>query len=60
MYEVIPINEKLRNMIHSGASEYDMERYARTFTSSINEDARRRVLLGETSLEEILRVTRES
>ena len=60
IYEVIPIDEQLRNMIHDGASEAEMEQYARTYSNGINDDARRRVLHGETSLEEILRVTREA
>ncbi|MEZ5500012.1 MAG: type II secretion system ATPase GspE [Steroidobacteraceae bacterium] len=59
IYELIPIDDQLRAMIHDGASELDIERYARTFTRSIRDDGRDKVLKGETTLEEILRVTRE-
>ncbi|MEM7206320.1 MAG: type II secretion system ATPase GspE [Pseudomonadota bacterium] len=60
IYEVIPIDDQMRNMIHDGASEAELEAHARTYTRGINDDARRRVLLAETSLEEVLRVTREA
>ena len=60
IYEVIPVDDAMRNLIHEGASEAELERHARTFAESIVDDARRRVLNGETSLEEILRVTREA
>ena len=40
-------------------SEQDFERYARTHGPSIRADGRRRVLAGDTTLEEVLRVTRE-
>ncbi len=46
-------------MIHDGASEQDLERYARTLTPGIRDDGLRKVLAGETTLEEVLRVTRE-
>lgn len=60
IYEVIPVNDQLRTMMHDGASERDMEQYARTYSQSINHDGYRRVLEGDTSLEEVLRVTREA
>ena len=46
-------------MIHDTSAEHDIERYARTMTPSIRDDALARVLRGETTLEEVLRVTRE-
>jgi general secretion pathway protein E len=46
-------------MIHDGASEQGMERYARTLTPSIRDDGRARILAGTTSIEEVMRVTRE-
>jgi len=49
----------LRQMIHSNASEAEMERHARTLTPSIREDGREKVIAGITTLEEVLRVTRE-
>lgn len=59
IYELIDIDEQMRNMIHDGESEYRMEAYAREKSPGIRQDGMRRILLGETSLEEVLRVTRE-
>ena len=58
IYEVIAVDDDMRTMIHDGASEQQLERHARTMTPSIRDDGRRRVLNGETTLEEVLRVTR--
>jgi general secretion pathway protein E len=49
----------MRGMIHEGVSEQKLERHARLATPSIRADGRRRVLEGSTSLDEVLRVTRE-
>ena len=49
----------MRTMIHDGASEQDLERRARTHTLSIRDDGLAKVLRGETTIEEVLRVTRE-
>jgi general secretion pathway protein E len=57
IYEVIEIDDTLRNMIHDGASEYQLEAHARKHSSGIRHDGMRRVLSGDTSLEEVLRVT---
>ena len=46
-------------MVHDGASEQSLEKHARERTPSIRHDGMRRVLAGETTLEEVLRVTRE-
>ncbi len=59
VYELIPIDDKLQQMIHDGEAEQTMEKYARTFTSSLRTDGKRLVLNGTTSLEEVLRVSRE-
>jgi general secretion pathway protein E len=59
IYELIDIDDPLRTMIHDGASEQEMERHARQYTPSIRQDGLRAILLGKTSLEEVLRVTRE-
>jgi general secretion pathway protein E len=59
IYELVLVDEEMRTMIHDGESEQAMERYARRFTPSIRRDGRRRVLEGVTTLEEVLRVTRE-
>ncbi|HZF15677.1 MAG TPA: type II secretion system ATPase GspE [Steroidobacteraceae bacterium] len=59
IYELIPVDDAMRTMIHDGSSEQDLERYARTRSPSIRDDGRTKALRGETSLEELLRVTRE-
>ena len=59
IYELVPINDQLQNMIHDGAGEQAMEKYARSFSNSLRQDGQRLVLEGITSLEEILRVSRE-
>lgn len=59
VYELIAIDEKLREMIHDRAPEQQMRRYARQFSPSLRADGFRRVLVGDTSLEEVLRVTNE-
>ena len=51
------IDDTLRNMIHDRKPEPQLKKYARTLTPSIRQDGYQRVLSGETSLEEILRVT---
>ena len=59
IYEVVEIDDKMRTMIHDGESEHDLETHARSRSPGINEDGMRLVLEGRTSLEEVLRVTRE-
>jgi general secretion pathway protein E len=59
IYELVLIDDAMRTMIHDGVSELDLERHARTMTPSIREDGRAKVLRGETTIEEVLRVTRE-
>ncbi len=59
VYELIPIDDKLQQMIHDGEGEQTMEKYARSFTTSLRTDGKRLVLEGTTSLEEVLRVSRE-
>jgi len=60
VYELIIVDDTLRTMIHDGASEQEMERYARTNTPGIGQEGLQLVLAGTTSLEEVLRVTREN
>ncbi|MFZ9872529.1 MAG: type II secretion system ATPase GspE [Steroidobacteraceae bacterium] len=59
IYELVLIDETMRSLIHDGAPESELERHARLATPSIRDDGRRKVLAGETTLEEVLRVTRE-
>jgi len=59
IYEVDVVDEAVRNMIHDGAAEHEIESYARSKYPGITQDGKRLVLKGVTSLEEVLRVTRE-
>ena len=59
IYELIAVDDVMRTMIHDGVSEQQLERHARTMTPSIRADGRRLVLAGTTTLDEVLRVTRE-
>ncbi len=59
IYELITIDDRMRDMIHDGVSEQELERHARQSTPSIRADGRRQALEGRTTLEEVLRVTRE-
>ena len=57
IYELIEIDEPLREAIHAGEGEQALLRIARQRSPGINADGRRRILDGETSLEEVLRVS---
>lgn len=59
VYEFIQVDEKLRTMIHDRLPETALRKYTRAFYPSLQQDGFRRVLAGETSLEEVLRVTSE-
>ena len=59
IYELVMVDDSMRTMIHDGASEQDLERYARTLTPGIRDDGRANVLAGVTTIEEVMRVTRE-
>jgi len=60
IYELIEIDSEMRRLIHSGAGEQEMLDAARSRYPGILEDGRRRVLAGETSIDEVLRVTRSN
>lgn len=60
IYELIIIDETLRGMIHRHESIQTMEDYLRPTTPSIREDGFKRVLVGETALAEILRVSTQN
>ena len=57
IYELIAMDETLRGMIHRNESLQNIENHIRPTTTSIREDGFKRVLAGDTSLAEILRVT---
>ena len=57
IYELIEIDDELRLMIYEGASEQEMLKVARAQYPGMDADGRRRILAGETSIAEVLRVT---
>ncbi|WAN09665.1 type II secretion system ATPase GspE [Stutzerimonas balearica] len=59
IYELVVFDDRLRSMVHTRASEQDMLRHARELGPSIREDGMRKVREGVTTIEEVLRVTRE-
>ena len=60
IYELVIVDGVMRDLIHDRASEQALERHARLATPGIRDDGWRKVLAGETSIEEVLRVTREN
>lgn len=59
IHELVIVDKKMQQMIHDGSGEYQLEQYARNITPSIRQDGIGKVLRGQTSLEEILRVSKE-
>lgn len=59
IHEMLVVDEKVRELIHNGHGEQQIERYLRTVAPSIRQDGRDKILAGHTTLEEVLRVTRE-
>ena len=59
IHELLLVDEGIRDLIHNGRGEQAIEKYIRKNTPSIREDGCAKVLQGITSLEEVLRVTRE-
>ncbi|HHJ18599.1 MAG TPA: type II secretion system protein GspE, partial [Gammaproteobacteria bacterium] len=59
IYEVVIVDDVMQTMIHDGSSEQELERAARQNTPGIREDGVAKILQGVTSIEEVMRVTRE-
>ena len=59
IYELVVFDDHMRSLIHNAASEQEMTRHARRSGPSIRDDGKRKVLEGVTTVEEVLRVTRE-
>lgn len=57
IYEFVTIDEQLRSLIHDRAGEQALVAAARSGSAGIFDDGVRRIMAGETSLEEVLRVT---
>ncbi|HLV47748.1 MAG TPA: type II secretion system ATPase GspE [Aliidiomarina sp.] len=59
IHEVLIVDERVRELVHKGKGEQDIEHYARTKYPGIRQDGRDKIIQGITSLEEVMRVTRE-
>jgi len=60
IFELVVIDDAIKNLIHEGAGEHELEKQARTRSRSMLQNAREKALCGETSLEEVIRVAHES
>ncbi|MDM8558478.1 type II secretion system ATPase GspE [Candidatus Parabeggiatoa sp. HSG14] len=59
IYELINVDNTLRTMIHDGVGQHALEDYAHKQSEDIQQDGIKRVLEGETTVDELLRVTKE-
>jgi general secretion pathway protein E len=57
IYELVLVDDSLRQLIHDRASEHDMTAHARRIGPGIRDDGRDKVLSGMTTVQEVLRVT---
>jgi len=60
IYEIVTLDDKLRAMIHNGHSESDMAKYAFAKRRTLLGSGADKVLAGETSAEEVLRVCKSN
>lgn len=60
IHELLIVTDEVQELIQSGASELKIEHITRLNSASIRDDGFMKVLNGLTTIEEILRVTRES
>lgn len=59
IHELLIVDEQVREQIHNGQGEQAIEKYVRQNIPSIRDDGFAKVVAGITTLEEVLRVTRE-
>jgi general secretion pathway protein E len=60
IHELVVVDEAMRALVHDNAAEAELERLARTRTPGILADGWSKCLAGTTSVEEVLRVTRDA
>ncbi|MGP3592334.1 type II secretion system ATPase GspE [Vagococcus sp. WN89Y] len=60
IHELMTVDDALREMIHRRAGQHEIERHLRQATAGIRRNGFDKVLRGETSLDEVLRVTQEA
>ncbi len=59
IFEIIAMDSKMRSLIHDCAGDQALEQHARRFSRSIQHCALGKVLNGETSLDEAIRITQK-
>jgi len=59
IHELLVVDDAIRELIHNGHGEQAIEKYIRKHSASIRRDGFDKVMAGITTLEEVLRVTRE-
>ena len=59
IYEVVVVDEQVRRLIHANKGEQEVADYVRQHSPGIRDDGSRKVLQGQTTLEEVLRVTQK-
>lgn len=59
IYELVVMDDGLRQLIHDRASEQELTAFARRRGPGIREDGKAKILQGVTSVQEVLRVTLE-
>ncbi|WP_261816438.1 type II secretion system ATPase GspE [Vibrio gallicus] len=59
IHELLVVDEKVQELVHGEHSEQDIELHVRKSTPSIRQDGLEKVAQGKTTLEEVMRVTRE-
>ncbi len=59
IHELLVVDDDVRELIHTGRGELAIEKHIRKSVPSIRHDGMSKVLAGKTTLEEVLRVTRE-
>ena len=57
IYEMLEVDDNIRQLIHDRASEQELTRYARERSPSIREDGKSKVLSGVTTVNEVMRVS---
>ncbi len=60
IFELVVIDDAMKNLIHDGAGEHELNNQARIRSRSMLQNAREKAISGETSLEEVVRVAHEN
>ncbi|MDF1613752.1 type II secretion system ATPase GspE [Desulfurivibrio dismutans] len=59
IYDLVATDAHLQEMVHNQAGQYEIEKYVRSRSPDMRQDGWRRILAGDTTVTEVLRVTRE-